>query len=65
MEFFEETIGDIILSGLYYLLQGMGAIVRWIFFLGNKKPEYLLAQKHFNAFVAVFVFAICIGLGSL
>lgn len=60
-----EVIVNVILYALYYLLQRMGTIVRWLFFFGNRNPKRLLVQKELNTFVAVLVFAICIGVGQL
>jgi|GEM_PF-4713562 len=64
--FIAGNIGEVIVNViLYYLLQRMGAIVRWLFFFGNRNPKRLLVQKELNAFVAVLIFAICIGGGQL
>lgn len=69
MEFFGEFIleffADIIFSGLYYLLQGMGAVVRWLAFVGDRKPEYLIKQKQLNTFVGILVIAFGLGLAQL
>lgn len=65
MEFFGELIleffGNIIMSVSYYLLQGMGAVVRWLAFVGDRKPEYLIKQKELNAFIGVLVLASGVG----
>lgn len=74
MEFFGEFIAEFlfeiivrvlfnaILHGLYFMLQVMGAALRWLAFVGDRNLNYLMLQKELNAFVAVFVLACGAGL---
>ena len=62
IEFIAEIIVEVILHGLYFMLQVMGAAVRWLCFVGDRNLNYLMLQKELNAFVAVFVLACGAGL---
>ena len=50
MDDIPNIVTDPIFNGLYKLLQGMGAIVRWLFFLGNCPPEKIQNDRHLNTF---------------
>jgi len=65
MEIFEDLIGVVIFELLLWVLQQLGAIVRWAFSRGNCPFDHILKNKFLNGFIGILIIAAGVGLTSL